>query len=712
LVKVRVFLFFRFSISYIFSPFITTLLYLSVYSQFKPSKRSLVTAIAVGLLLALLAVFSWVDHIKSGQRNFNQQIQAKANSQVSQIESNIKNDIDHLRNLTARIEHTKGDYFEFWSWDAQRLIRQNPSVQFVEWIDSNMVIRMVEPEKGNEQAIGFNISQVPQRSSEWKKNIASERLNISNYIDLKQGGRAFLVDNPMYFDDMFRGTLTMGLYFNESFHSLLSTKGWQVIIKDETGEAFFENRINEELAAPEYTFTKVINLPEQNKSWTYQLRPSRAIYNAEVVYKDLIGFVLSLILSVLVAVLIYIDRMRARQKYRLQATNRELQELNSRLEEERERAQKASNSKTEFMSNMSHEIRTPLNALLGLIGLMKSKEKGAENKRFLEMMEFSSSALLSLVNDILDLDKIESGHLSLKNESFSAKDKMLRLHELFKPGFAEKDLHLRLETHGDEYRVKGDPDKFTQIGVNLVRNAYKFTETGEVVIRLDQEKVGENLQITLSVTDTGIGIPEEKKLHIFERFTQVDSSRSRQHEGTGLGLAITHKLVKAMNGEIFVKSEVGEGSEFTVKLSLSISEEAHNSGSSDEGLCEIYFSDSRVLIVEDNQINVMVLKSVLKQFGIEADVAGNGKEALNAVSENDYQLIFMDVHMPVMDGFEATRKLREMGCKIPIVALSANVTAEASAEAKALGMQRYLTKPFSRQRLHQILTEFLSTQKV
>ena len=374
-----------------------------------------------------------------------------------------------------------------------------------------------------------------------------------------------------------------------------------------------------------------------------------------------------------------------------------------------QQAEVANLAKSEFLANMSHEIRTPMNGVLGMLALLHDTPLTTEQDHFLRVARTSSESLLQLVNDILDFSKIEAGKMKLEKVDFSLRRQVEDVMAIMSLKAQEKKLELTSSVAPEvPLLVCGDPMRVRQIFTNLIGNAIKFTAQGGISAHVSVVNSGipNTLQLHFSIRDTGIGIPTEKVSRLFNKFSQVDASTTRLYGGTGLGLAICKQLVEAMGGEIGVRSQFGKGSEFWYTLRLAQSSRqivVKTSATSPRHLETLNQWDQnieniRILVVEDNFTNQQVALGVLKKLGLKADVAENGKKALQAAIATRYDLILMDVQMPVMDGFEATRKIRDpqSGCKnpnLPIVAMTARAMPEDREECTSAGMDDYLTKP-------------------
>ena len=321
-------------------------------------------------------------------------------------------------------------------------------------------------------------------------------------------------------------------------------------------------------------------------------------------------------------------------------------------------------------------------------------------------MDVSSKKLLLLVNDILEIDKIESGQISFKKDIFSPSDELRNIISIYRPSIEAKGLYVNLDVVSDsKTHVIADIGKFGQILTNLLRNALKFTDAGGIDITYDEDIIQSDLNISIAIKDTGIGIPKSKLKTIFDRFTQIDSGITKRHEGSGLGLYITYLLIELLEGHIEVESSENIGTEFKISIKFPITEMKPDVKAPISNGIDL--TGFKVLIVDDNKVNVVVLKKTLDAFGIKTYWVGNGKEAVKAVAENQYDLVFMDIHMPEMDGYEATVEIRKTQKDLIIIGFSADVTKETIQGAKEVGMNDYFTKPITFDKLRQNLSKYL-----
>ena len=371
------------------------------------------------------------------------------------------------------------------------------------------------------------------------------------------------------------------------------------------------------------------------------------------------------------------------------------EEAKSKAESATRIAEDAVKAKQQFLSNMSHEIRTPMNAIIGFTKVVLKTDLSAKQKEYLQAIKISGDALIVLINDILDLAKVDAGKMTFEQTPFKMALSIAAMLHLFETKIQEKNLLLIKEYDKKIPEVLvGDPVRLHQIILNLVSNAVKFTTKGKITVSVKMLSEDERkATIQFAVSDTGIGIAEDKIDNIFENFQQASSGTSRLYGGTGLGLAIAKQLVERQDGSISVKSKIDEGSTFSFKLSfLKTSAEAELEPGIEE--LDIEIKNVKVLVVEDIALNQLLMRTVLDDFGFECDIAANGKIAIEKLEAKSFDVILMDLQMPEMNGFEATEYIRDtMNSNIPIIALTADVTTVDLAKCKAVGMNDYIAKP-------------------
>ena len=396
---------------------------------------------------------------------------------------------------------------------------------------------------------------------------------------------------------------------------------------------------------------------------------------------------------------------------------RTVQERTRELKAARDQAMEASRLKSQFLANMSHEIRTPMNGVLGAGNLLAATDLTDEQRAYVDILSSSGQALLTIINDVLDLSKIEAGRLELEPSTFTLLDPFTEVVNLLAPQASAKNVRLSLNADADlPLSVVGDAGRLRQIVTNLVGNAVKFTNVGHVLVDVSAEiRSSGDIMLHCAVSDSGIGIAEQDIARLFTEFSQLDTSNARRFGGTGLGLAISDRLVRLMNGEIGCTPNPGGGSTFWFTAPFALGR-PHSPARNDDAVTSTATPKGTaapgapaILIVEDNETNALILTHMLKLLGYRSDTVSNGADALEAAARETYSTILMDCQMPIMDGFTTTRRLRSRFAgdpRIPIVAITATATTEDQERCLAAGMDDYLPKPIIMDRLGAVLTRW------
>jgi len=390
----------------------------------------------------------------------------------------------------------------------------------------------------------------------------------------------------------------------------------------------------------------------------------------------------------------------------IRKSNAQLEIAKNVAEEERNRAERSEKFKQRFLANMSHEIRTPMNAVLGMTSLTLDTELNDKQKKYLSAVKKSSENLLVIINDILDLSKMEAGKMELEKIPFVLQEQLDVVYDTLRFKAEEKGLNYKVKVGKNVPEIIiGDPSRLNQILINLCGNSIKFTEKGSVTIEVELVNTSE-ATLRFSVKDTGIGIPKDKAKQLFSAFQQVNVSTSRKYGGTGLGLSISKTLVELQKGHIGIESEEGKGSEFFFDIPYSIaSKEDIELMQSEKDIDASSLEGIKILVAEDNEFNQIVINDTIEHLikGVTIDIAVNGKLALEKLEKNTYDIVLMDVNMPEMDGLETTKYIREKlespKKDIPILALTASVLSEDIKRCMDSGMNDYIPKPFKREEL-------------
>lgn len=400
----------------------------------------------------------------------------------------------------------------------------------------------------------------------------------------------------------------------------------------------------------------------------------------------------------------------------LSVNQEKLERYISELEDTRIQLEQSTKAKSEFLATMSHEIRTPMNAIMGMTHLLQKDQPRKDQLEPLNILDFSGKTLLTLIDDVLDFSKIEAGRLEFERTEFDLHSLVGTIIETFKAQASEKEIDLKSSIDEEIHNVLiGDPARLTQIINNLLSNAVKFTENGFVELSVKQvSESEENVSVQFIVRDTGIGIPEDRVETIFESFTQASGSTKRLYGGTGLGLSISKQLTELQGGTLQLETEVDKGTTFFVDLSFEKGDP--------EALIEVVSEDvqsdearirgKHILLAEDNVVNQKVMLRFLERWEIQLTIVENGQEAIERLQNEDFDLILMDLQMPVMDGYEATTRIRKLTepkkRDIPIIALTAAALKEVKEEVYASGMNDFVTKPFNPGELQQKIAALIT----
>ena len=590
-------------------------------------------------------------------------------------------------------------------------MKQNKNVIEAYELAPNGIIEKAYPLKGNEKVIGMNTLELPERQKEANIARKSGEYTIAGPYELKQGGTGALLFDPIYINDgnekKFWGFSILVLNWDAFLEELevdkLEDATYHFKVWKEGNNGKHVTIMSCGHSSLNHTLSVACEVP--NDTWYFEIVPFQGWIPMS--YK-----IFGSIVSVLVAILLsmgYWQIILRREKEAVYA---------KQIEKVATEAQHANQAKTRFLFNMSHDIRTPMNAIIGYTQLL---ENNLDNKKqaldYISKLKSSSTILLSLINYILEMTQIESGKLDLKKEIGDLDDLVKNINVVVEPLIKEKKLHYSYHLEIKHHHIICDKTKLREIVLNILSNAIKYTPEGGNVELLIQEISFENNKVKYHfiIIDNGIGMKEDFLPHIFEEFAREKTSTESKVPGVGLGLPIVKSLIDMMNGTIQVESKLNKGTKFTVELSFLTSLQVENVNEINTSTLD--FSGKHILLVEDNELNAEIGIELLNTFKVIIDLAKNGEECikiLEKMPEGYYDLILMDIQMPIMDGYEATKIIRSFNNKnaqIPIIAMTANAFEEDRKHALQLGMNEHLAKPVDIEKLKEVLTKYFNHEK-
>ena len=590
-------------------------------------------------------------------------------------------------------------------------MKKNKNVIEAYELAPNGIIEKAYPLKGNEKVIGMNTLELPERQKEANIARKSGEYTIAGPYELKQGGTGALLFDPIYINDgnekKFWGFSILVLNWDAFLEELevdkLEDATYHFKVWKEGNNGKHVTIMSCGHSSLNHTLSVACEVP--NDTWYFEIVPFQGWIPMS--YK-----IFGSIVSVLVAILLsmgYWQIILRREKEAVYA---------KQIEKVATEAQHANQAKTRFLFNMSHDIRTPMNAIIGYTQLL---ENNLDNKKqaldYISKLKSSSTILLSLINYILEMTQIESGKLDLKKEIGDLDDLVKNINVVVEPLIKEKKLHYSYHLEIKHHHIICDKTKLREIVLNILSNAIKYTPEGGNVELLIQEISFENNKVKYHfiIIDNGIGMKEDFLPHIFEEFAREKTSTESKVPGVGLGLPIVKSLIDMMNGTIQVESKLNKGTKFTVELSFLTSLQVENVN--ERNTSTLDFSGKHILLVEDNELNAEIGIELLNTFKVIIDLAKNGEECikiLEKMPEGYYDLILMDIQMPIMDGYEATKIIRSFNNKnaqIPIIAMTANAFEEDRKHALQLGMNEHLAKPVDIEKLKDVFTKYFNHEK-
>lgn len=725
-----------------------------MHVRYKGVWQIVLAACTTAVVLVLAAYF--VERQRQHTLRVEAETQVREHLLILQarLESQLTGNILLARGLVAVIasnpDLTQRDFER-----AAKPLLEGPNVLRSIAAAPDMVVRLVYPFAGNEKVIGLEYARNPAQRAAAELARDTNSLVIAGPLDLVQGGKGMIARIPVTLDEgekghRFWGLLSVVLEVDRLYQqSGLQDDNLPIEValrgkdgKGEQGEVF---RGDPALFAGQGV-TLPITLP--TGSWQIAARPRGGWPDDQgQLWTIRLGFALALLLSVGPMVLLAQYAYRRNQaeseleayhlhlaslvhertaelqaaKDAAETSNTELRLSKLELIQAKDAAEAASRAKSTFLANMSHELRTPLNGIMGMTGLALHLATHPKQRDYLEKADKASHHLLHLINDILDISKIEAERLVLERIGLQIREVVDHLLTIVGHKATEKGLRLRVDLPPDlaDRHVAGDPTRLGQVLLNLVSNAIKFTQEGHVTLRCRiAEDTDTDLLLRWEVVDTGIGIAPEDQAKLFTDFEQADGSMTRRYGGTGLGLAISKRLVRLMGGDIGVQSQAGAGSTFwfTVRLDKVSADAASPAPtptpaqSSDEAQLRQRFASAKVLLAEDEPINQEVSRCLLEHVGLTVDLAEDGEQAVELARRNRYALILMDMQMPHLNGLDATRAILSGGLNqaTPILAMTANAFEEDKQLCLAAGMVDHIAKPIDRAQLFATLLKWLS----
>lgn len=666
-----------------------------------------IMALSVGLWLAVLG------HEEKVSRAV---MESEANDIGNRVGKSMGELFLAIDRMAQRWSASGGTPRAAWEQDASNYLRGYAALGAMSIGDRDNILRWIVPHGERSKLIGMKIDFEPIRRRAIVAAAHTGTPQITPVIQLLIGGQGFIYMQPLFVNRQYDGLVMAPIYINDFLRSQLGDvlKNYDMEVH-ESGKRIFATAPEALFAKSVWTNDGVINVGQVH--WNFRLAAKPATIAAQRSRFPSAVLAIGTLFALLATMLVHIARRSSANTNALQEANIALEMYANELKNAKDAAEFATQSKSNFLANMSHEIRTPMNGIIGMAQLLQETRSSREQSDYIATIVHSSRNLLLLLNDILDLSKIEAQSLALENEPFSVAQTFTETLKLLQPIATASGIslvhHIAFNTPA---MILGDAGRFAQVLTNLVGNAIKFTEQGSVTAQLQYDPLTE--MIRCDITDTGIGIPTAMQPSIFDKFVQANASITRKYGGTGLGLAITKQLVEMMEGGIGFESAEGRGTRFW--FTLPVREGMLYDAALPHLQCAVAArrypaAQARLLVADDHPVNQTLMVKLLGRFGFATvDTVNDGEEAMAALAEHDYAAILMDCQMPRMDGYEATRRIRllekDSAHHMPIFAMTANAMVGDREVCLRAGMDEYISKPIELAALKALLNCYFILQ--